>query len=199
MVNYLTNACKQTQSGSIRLRIYVRIGPVSETNEAEMGALPGSLMTPKTDVLVVECEDTGPGIPLDKYPTLFTPLADVESNHTSHSKMHNSGLGLYSVATGECIYERTSNYIDFEYINHASSSSQKLEVSGVILAFSPEKTYVFQQIVLTTIQYLEVYSGLLSLLLFRRHINSMRDSMSKKSLKPTKKTRLKKILQLLTL
>ena len=110
MINYLTNACKHTQTGSIRLRMYVRKGPVPETNEAAMGALPGSLMSPKTDVLVVECEDTGPGIPLDKYPALFTPLADVEPSRTSHIKMHNSGLGLYSVATGECTDERTLNF-----------------------------------------------------------------------------------------
>ena len=72
-----------------------------------MGALPSSLMSPKTDVLVVECEDTGPGIPLYKYPTLFTPLADVEPSRMNHSKMHNSGLGLYSVSTGEYTDERT--------------------------------------------------------------------------------------------
>eukprot|EP00804_Cyclotella_cryptica_P021470 CCRYP_005801-RB/>CCRYP_005801-RB protein AED:0.03 eAED:0.03 QI:539/1/1/1/0.8/1/6/757/749 len=99
MINYLTNACKHTGTGSIRLRIYVRKASVSETNEVEIGALPGSLMTPKTDVLVVECEDTGPGIALEKYSTLFTPLADVESSRMNHIKMHNSGLGLYSVAT----------------------------------------------------------------------------------------------------
>eukprot|EP00804_Cyclotella_cryptica_P027726 CCRYP_020462-RA/>CCRYP_020462-RA protein AED:0.06 eAED:0.06 QI:995/1/1/1/0.75/0.66/9/93/889 len=98
MINYLTNACKHTHNGSIHLRIYARKGSVSESETAK-GVLAGSLTTKTTDLLVVECEDTGPGVPLEKYSTLFTPFADVESNRMSHCKMHNSGLGLFSVAT----------------------------------------------------------------------------------------------------
>ena len=60
-------------------------------------------MAPITDVLVVECEDTGPGVPLEKLSTLFTPLKDLESRDIRHEKAHDSGLGLYSVATGKCI------------------------------------------------------------------------------------------------
>lgn len=70
----------------------------------ELGGLPGSLMTPMTDVLVVECEDTGQGIALEKLATLFTPLADVETNDIDpESKVRSSGLGLYSVANGELL------------------------------------------------------------------------------------------------
>ena len=96
ILNYLTNACKQTQSGTIRLRIYVRKAVESATG-LQLDILPGALVAPKRDVLIVEVHDTGPGVDLEKYPSLFTPLA--ESNKVQHCKMPNSGLGLYSVAT----------------------------------------------------------------------------------------------------
>lgn len=99
ILNYLTNACKQTKSGSIRLRIYVRKATKAVDTSAELDLLPGTLVAPKADMLVVECEDTGPGVDLNKYSTLFTPHADVDSSQMNHSKMTNSGLGLYSVAT----------------------------------------------------------------------------------------------------
>lgn len=98
ILNYLTNACKHTQSGSIQLRLYAR--KASNANSVDLCGLSGSLVAPMTDVLVVECEDTGPGIPLEKLPTLFTPLADVQSSDVNHQS--NSGLGLYSVANGKC-------------------------------------------------------------------------------------------------
>jgi len=98
ILNYLTNACKQTTSGTIRLRIYVRKASESAT-PLELEILPGALVAPKMDVLVVEVHDTGPGVELEKYPTLFTPVSDGLSSEVRHSKMSNSGLGLYSVAT----------------------------------------------------------------------------------------------------
>ncbi|KAL7470210.1 hypothetical protein ACHAXS_011341 [Conticribra weissflogii] len=98
ILNYLTNACKQTTSGTIRLRIYVRKASESAT-PLELEILPGALVAPKIDVLVVEVHDSGPGVELEKYPTLFTPVSDGLSSKVQHSKMSNSGLGLYSVAT----------------------------------------------------------------------------------------------------
>jgi signal transduction histidine kinase/CheY-like chemotaxis protein len=99
ILNYLTNACKYTEKGSIHLRIYTRKAGNRKQPDMELGGLPGSLMTPMTDVLVVECEDTGQGVALEKLATLFTPLADVESNEIDpETKVHSSGLGLYSVA-----------------------------------------------------------------------------------------------------
>eukprot|EP00573_Skeletonema_grethae_P011720 CAMPEP_0201699314 /NCGR_PEP_ID=MMETSP0578-20130828/23295_1 /ASSEMBLY_ACC=CAM_ASM_000663 /TAXON_ID=267565 /ORGANISM="Skeletonema grethea, Strain CCMP 1804" /LENGTH=902 /DNA_ID=CAMNT_0048186055 /DNA_START=199 /DNA_END=2903 /DNA_ORIENTATION=- len=102
IMNYLTNAFKHTDSGSIRLHIYVRKASESIT-DMELDRLPGTFVAPKCDVLVVEVHDTGPGIDLDKYSTLFTPNGSDESAQSTHS-----GIGLYSVATainslgGEC-------------------------------------------------------------------------------------------------
>jgi signal transduction histidine kinase len=101
VLNYITNACKQTQSGSILLHIYVRTAAEPVTN-MELGLLPGALFAPKRDSFIMEVHDTGPGIPLEKYPSLFNPLAnkrDANENIARHSHLTNSGLGLYSVAT----------------------------------------------------------------------------------------------------
>jgi len=93
IMNYLTNAFKHTNSGSIRLHIYVRKASEFIT-DMELDRLPGTFVAPKCDVLVVEVHDTGPGIDLDKYTTLFTPNGNDESAQRTHS-----GIGLYSVAT----------------------------------------------------------------------------------------------------
>jgi len=98
ILNYLTNACKHTQNGSIHLRIFKREAAIASSSDIDPG-VSGTLMAPITDVLVVECEDTGPGVPLEKLSTLFTPLKDLESREIRHEKAHDSGLGLYSVAT----------------------------------------------------------------------------------------------------
>lgn len=101
VLNYLTNACKQTQSGSILLRIYVRTA-AEYVNNMELGLLPGALFAPKRDSFIMEVHDTGPGIPLEKYPSLFNPLTnkrDTNKNIARHSHITNTGLGLYSVAT----------------------------------------------------------------------------------------------------
>lgn len=99
ILNYITNACKHTISGSILLRIYVRKAAEAAT-EMEFGLIPGALFAPKRDSFIMEVHDTGPGIALEKYPTLFTPHAVKPLHMDFHqSRMTNSGLGLYSVAT----------------------------------------------------------------------------------------------------
>ena len=99
VLNYISNACKHTQTGSIVLRIYVRMAAESSM-DMELGMLPGALFSPKHDSFIMEVHDTGPGIEFEKYPTLFTPHAikPVQMEY-QHSKMTNSGLGLYSVAS----------------------------------------------------------------------------------------------------
>lgn len=96
-VNFLTNACAKTENGSVHLTIYLK----TESNGSRQ--------------VVFECEDTGSGVPVEKYPHLFRPYKD-ESEETdedtsclkpsadggfaaiSQIHMPNSGLGLYSVA-----------------------------------------------------------------------------------------------------
>jgi CheY-like chemotaxis protein/GAF domain-containing protein len=94
-LNFLTNACKKTISGSVHLKIFVS----------------GKRKFPK---IVFECEDTGPGVNPEQYQFLFRPFRDtdatdaeqcfiVEDNGqvkagTCHATMENSGLGLFSVA-----------------------------------------------------------------------------------------------------
>lgn len=94
-------------------------------------------MTPLTDVLVIECEDTGPGIALEKLATLFTPLAGIESSSADHNKMHNSGLGLYSVANE--IGSLGGNYGVFPREQRFSSSENGISaepISGSVFWFT---------------------------------------------------------------
>ena len=58
MLNYVTNACKHTSSGSITLKIYTR-GKDEGINDLGLTLLPGALVHPKRDVLIVEVHDTG--------------------------------------------------------------------------------------------------------------------------------------------
>ena len=55
-------------------------------------------LTSATKVLCFEVHDSGPGIRLEEYPNLFTPTTPTNQGHVD-SRMSNSGLGLYSVAT----------------------------------------------------------------------------------------------------
>mmetsp|Transcript_59834 Transcript_59834/g.71253 ORF Transcript_59834/g.71253 Transcript_59834/m.71253 type:complete len:440 (-) Transcript_59834:520-1839(-) len=78
MINYLTNACKVTEFGSINLRMSM------STDESGK------------EVLFVECMDTGPGIKINHYSNLFR--ADGGFKINSESKFGGVGLGLNSVA-----------------------------------------------------------------------------------------------------
>ncbi|KAL9182304.1 hypothetical protein ACHAXT_012956 [Thalassiosira profunda] len=101
VMNYLTNACKNAKAGSIKLRIYVRKAN-DEATPIELDLLPGALVAPKDDVLVIEVHDAGPGIALEKYPTLFTQVdqsGNGANDRASRRKKARTGLGLYSVAT----------------------------------------------------------------------------------------------------
>jgi CheY-like chemotaxis protein len=97
-INFLTNACAKTESGSVHLRIYVK----QEENDK------------MKHHLVVECEDSGPGVDVDQYQFLFKPVATeknpldntgsskvIEKSKSGASKsvIQNTGLGLYSVAS----------------------------------------------------------------------------------------------------
>lgn len=98
LVNFLTNACTHTKRGSVHLSI---------TSVTERGE----------EKILFECEDTGPGIPVEQYPHLFRPFnvdAEAEGDEqyqscvrpsasggvdaVSQVQMPSSGLGLYSVA-----------------------------------------------------------------------------------------------------
>lgn len=94
-VNYLTNACANTETGMVQLSI----SPISEDGY---------------DKLLFECEDTGPGVPVELYPRLFKPVDEEGGAAAANSCMipskdggfervskvdtADSGLGLYSVA-----------------------------------------------------------------------------------------------------
>jgi CheY-like chemotaxis protein/signal transduction histidine kinase len=96
VVNFLTNACAKTERGSVRLSINIKI-------DSDGG-----------EKINFECEDTGPGVPVEMYPHLFRPYKDDEDDGqqisclkpsadgsipaVSQIQMTNSGLGLYSVA-----------------------------------------------------------------------------------------------------
>ena len=95
-LNYLINACEKTEAGSIHLQISTEVEAAGRK-------------------LVFKCEDTGPGVPEEKWPHLFKPYrgenedneeqdnclvssADEGFQQGSTLQMPKSGLGLYSVA-----------------------------------------------------------------------------------------------------
>ena len=96
-INFLTNACSKTEIGSVHLKIFTK-----EDEDEDL-----------KKYLVVECEDTGPGVPVDKYQYLFKPVMGENSLDSSCSSavlemakgeaakaaMTQTGLGLYSVAS----------------------------------------------------------------------------------------------------
>jgi GAF domain-containing protein len=81
-LNFLTNACKVTESGSIDFHLYMRY--LSEHQ------------TENFDSLVFECTDTGPGIDKEDYSRLFT--ADGGLQLSQETKVGGLGLGLHSVS-----------------------------------------------------------------------------------------------------
>jgi len=100
IVNYLTNACANTETGSVHLKIYLK----DETEEVEES------IEPRQSV-VFSVEDTGCGIEVEQYQSLFKPvvrLTEDEDNSCTLATLGGSGapeltkrtgLGLYSVAT----------------------------------------------------------------------------------------------------
>lgn len=94
-VNFLTNACAKTETGAVQLSI----SPISQDGRS---------------LLLFECEDTGPGVPVEQYPHLFKPVEEQSEDQATNSCMKpradggfeavstmstpDPGLGLYSVA-----------------------------------------------------------------------------------------------------
>ncbi|GMH53039.1 hypothetical protein TrST_g11044 [Triparma strigata] len=70
-LNFLTNACKATNEGWIKLTVDIKDGQ-----------------------LYVECEDTGCGVKPEQQSELFVPFSELNK-----STLHGTGLGLYSVAS----------------------------------------------------------------------------------------------------
>lgn len=96
VVNYLTNACAITDTGSVHLKIFVTDeAAFSESNEQQR--------------IVFLVEDTGCGVSVDQYQNLFKPVVgksyeeDVSCTLASFgddsAKTMKTGLGLFSVAT----------------------------------------------------------------------------------------------------
>uniref|UniRef100_A0A7S2PT86 Uncharacterized protein n=1 Tax=Leptocylindrus danicus TaxID=163516 RepID=A0A7S2PT86_9STRA len=85
-LNFLTNACKHTDVGSVNMKILVK---KTKSGMKE---------------LLFEVEDTGTGVDVELYSNLFVPFT--EDNHEAkdkfgreHTEMTHSGLGLFSVAS----------------------------------------------------------------------------------------------------
>lgn len=101
VINYLTNACNATKKGFVHLRIFVK----------------RNFPARKKQSVIFECQDTGPGVPEEKYSQLFHPVQEDNDNQDSVScvavdpdgklmrrssvclrNAPSAGLGLYSVA-----------------------------------------------------------------------------------------------------
>jgi len=101
VVNFLTNACAKTESGSVHLKIYLK----DETEEVEDNTQP-------CQSVIFSVEDTGCGIDVDQYQSLFKPivrhtegeddsctLATLGDSNNAPEVNKRTSLGLYSVAT----------------------------------------------------------------------------------------------------
>mmetsp|Transcript_30035 Transcript_30035/g.72920 ORF Transcript_30035/g.72920 Transcript_30035/m.72920 type:complete len:952 (+) Transcript_30035:145-3000(+) len=100
VVNYLTNACACTDTGSVHLKIFLKDADTDISEERR---------------IVFLVEDTGPGVPVEQYPKLFKPIGgEVDGSScklaaigrpnkakasSSDESTDKAGLGLYSVAT----------------------------------------------------------------------------------------------------
>lgn len=96
LVNYLTNACKFTEIGSINLRLFV----TDQNNKLKASDSKYN----ESDMVCFECEDTGAGVDISHYPDLFKlsmqhKLANSLSIDAEDCEDGIRGLGLYSVAT----------------------------------------------------------------------------------------------------
>ncbi len=99
VVNFLTNACAKTETGSVHLKIFLK----SELDDIE------ETMEPRQSVYF-SVEDTGKGIEIEEYQQLFKPIVrHTEDEDTSCTlatlgssrpeQVKKTSLGLYSVAT----------------------------------------------------------------------------------------------------
>jgi CheY-like chemotaxis protein len=99
VVNYLTNACAKTESGSVHLKIYLKNNADEEENiESHQN-------------VIFSVEDTGCGIDVEQYQSLFKPIvrhteeADNSctlatlGDRSAQQEQKRTSLGLYSVAT----------------------------------------------------------------------------------------------------
>jgi CheY-like chemotaxis protein/signal transduction histidine kinase len=101
IVNYLTNACANTETGSVHLKIFIR-------DEAEEDGEPSANGNSQKNI-VFSVEDTGCGVSIDHYQYLFKPVVgetlekdtscSLASYGNSNTMTAKTGLGLYSVAT----------------------------------------------------------------------------------------------------
>lgn len=129
-LNLLTNACKATETGSINFRIFVK-----QTDDE----IHGDGVQKSDSRLVFECEDSGPGIDVEKLPNLFSPYIDKKIHHRRGSSRNDSlelpnvGLGLYSVAQnikllgGEYGYKPRKK----EFVQTSASGSESSVVNSV--------------------------------------------------------------------
>jgi CheY-like chemotaxis protein len=100
VVNYLTNACAKTDTGSVHLKICLK----DDTEAAEENIDP-------CQSVIFSVEDTGCGIDVEQYQSLFKPIVrhtEEEDNSCTLATLGDSNatevtkrtsLGLYSVAT----------------------------------------------------------------------------------------------------
>jgi CheY-like chemotaxis protein len=98
-VNFLTNACANTERGSVHLRIYASGGDDDKANSQKR--------------LIFECEDTGSGVPVEKYQSLFSPSSAAAGDSRSRTS---------TVATRDdssdvvCKLSRPSSEADFSTV-----------------------------------------------------------------------------------
>mmetsp|Transcript_3194 Transcript_3194/g.8852 ORF Transcript_3194/g.8852 Transcript_3194/m.8852 type:complete len:931 (+) Transcript_3194:154-2946(+) len=100
VVNYLTNACSKTETGSVHLKIYVK---------EDLEDMDDSSVTRQNVIFSVE--DTGSGVDVEQYHRLFKPIilhTEEEDNSCTLATLggkdatevtKRTSLGLYSVAT----------------------------------------------------------------------------------------------------
>ncbi len=99
LVNFLTNACAKTETGSVHLKIFLKrdLEGGEDFNDARQS-------------VIFSCEDTGSGVEIEQYQSLFKPIvrhADDEDNSCTLATLNGNkpepskrtSLGLYSVAT----------------------------------------------------------------------------------------------------
>ena len=99
LVNFLTNACAKTETGSVHLKIFLK-------RDLEGGE---DVIEPRQSV-IFSVEDTGSGVEIEHYQSLFKPIvrhADDQDNSCTLATLNGNqpeptkrtSLGLYSVAT----------------------------------------------------------------------------------------------------